>query len=81
MTNSENKNVNHPPHYFKDTGHEVIDVIHAWKLNYNLGTVIKYVARAGRKNPEKLVEDLKKAIFYLNDEVDRINNIQQNEES
>jgi len=72
--------VEHPSHYLKDTGHEVIDVIHAWQLGYNLGNVIKYVARAGRKNPEKLVEDLKKAIFYLNDEISRINNIQQEEE-
>lgn len=72
--------VEHPSHYLKDTGHEVIDVIHAWQLGYNLGNVIKYVARAGRKNPEKLVEDLEKAIFYLNDEISRINNIQQEEE-
>jgi hypothetical protein len=62
----ENKNVNHPAHYFKNTGHEVIDVIHAWNLNYDLGNAVKYIARAGRKNPETLVEDLQKAVFYIN---------------
>ena len=57
--------VEHPAHYMKDSGHEVIDVINAWDLHYNLGNAIKYIARAGRKNPETLVEDLEKAIFYI----------------
>jgi hypothetical protein len=76
----KNKNVNHPSHYMKDSGHEVIEVIHAWKLGYNLGNSIKYIARAGRKNPEKLIEDLEKAIFYLNDEIERINSLKKESE-
>jgi len=36
------------------------------KITFCLGNTIKYVARAGRKDPSKLVEDLKKARFYLN---------------
>ena len=44
-----NSAVEHPDHYMKNTGHEVIEVINAWKLNYNLGNAVKYIARAGKK--------------------------------
>jgi hypothetical protein len=58
--------VNHPPHY-KAGGIETIDFIEAKDLNFRLGNVIKYVARAEKKgNP---LEDLKKAQFYLNREI------------
>lgn len=69
--NSMNKKetVSHPNHYLKDSGHEVIDVISAWNLNFNKGNAIKYIARSGRKNPDKTIEDLEKAIFYLNYEI------------
>jgi len=60
-----NEKVNHPEHYLKDSGYEVIDVISAWKLDFTLGNAIKYIARAGKKHPEKTVEDLKKAIWYI----------------
>jgi hypothetical protein len=65
--NNKNKkeSVNHPDHYLKDTGHEVIKVIQAWKLCYELGNVVKYVARAGRKDPAKTIEDLQKAKKYI----------------
>ena len=66
------ENVNHPDHYLKDTGHEVIDVIRAWKLNFELGNAVKYIARAGRKNPEKTIEDLQKAVWYINEEIEQI---------
>ena len=66
------ENVNHPNHYLKDTGHEVIDVISAWELDFTLGNSIKYIARAGRKNPENTVEDLKKAIWYINYKINDI---------
>ena len=52
-------------HYLKNSGHEVIDVIEAWDLNFSLGNAIKYIARAGKKNPEKHNEDLEKAIWYI----------------
>ena len=64
--------VNHPDHYLKDTGHEVIDVISAWKLDFSLGNSLKYIARAGKKNPEKTIEDLKKAIWYINYKINEI---------
>jgi len=59
--------VNHPPHY-KAGGIETIDFIEAKDLNYRLGNVIKYVSRAGRKNSDP-VEDLKKARWYLDREI------------
>lgn len=63
--------INHPPHYGGDTPYEVIKVIHAWELNhnFNLGNAIKYIARAGKKDPNTYLEDLEKAMFYLAYEV------------
>ena len=58
--------VNHPSHYRKDTGYEVIDVISAWDLGFELGNAIKYIARAGIKDNSKKSEDLKKAAWYIN---------------
>lgn len=56
--------VNHPTHY--NTGKtEVIEFIEDQKLGYHLGNALKYLCRAGRKNPEKYVEDLEKAIWYI----------------
>ena len=69
----ESSSVEHPDHYMRDSGHEVIEVINAWKLNYNLGNAVKYIARAGKKNPDKLVEDLEKAIFYIRWHIDILN--------
>jgi predicted transcriptional regulator len=71
LTNKLNKarivdSVNHPPHY-KAGGIETIDFIEAKSLNYNLGNVIKYITRADLKGNK--LEDLKKAQWYLNREV------------
>lgn len=61
--------VNHPPHYNDHpSGVECIEV--ARHFNYNLGNVIKYVWRAGRKG--ELLQDLEKAAFYLQDEINSI---------
>lgn len=57
-------NVNHPSHY-NSGKFEVIDVIEDWKLGMHLGNAVKYIARAGKKDPEKIVEDLMKAAWYL----------------
>jgi hypothetical protein len=59
--------VNHPAHY-KAGGIETIDFIEAKDLNYRLGNVIKYVARAGKKNTDP-IQDLEKAAWYLNREI------------
>ena len=62
-------NVNKPKHYnFSDL--EPITVIETWGMNYHLGNVLKYIARAGKKND--LLEDLKKAQWYLNREIERL---------
>lgn len=63
--------VNHPPHY-TNGGIETIDFIEAKRLNYNRGNVIKYITRAGIKNPETEIEDLRKAEFYLRREITRL---------
>ena len=57
--------VDHPSHYAYD--HEPIDVIADWKLSFNLGNVVKYVARAKKKG--NYLEDLQKAQFYLEHEI------------
>lgn len=57
--------VNHPDHY-TDGGIETIDFIEAKKLPYHLGNAVKYISRAGKKHPEKTIEDLQKAIWYIN---------------
>lgn len=65
--------VEHPQHY--NMGDiEVIDAITAWGFaeGFNRGNAIKYVARAGRKNKETEIEDLKKAMTYLQFEIDRL---------
>ena len=62
---TETDSVNHPKHY--NIGKiEVIEVIEDWSLGYHRGIVVKYVARAGVKNPDKDIEDLEKAMWYLN---------------
>ena len=66
------ENVNHPSHYLKNSGHEVIDVINAWNLNFELGNAVKYIARAGKKDPKKIMEDLNKAKWYIQHQIDRI---------
>lgn len=67
----KNNPVEHPPHY-RAGNHEAIDVIQAWNLNFSLGNVIKYICRAGIKNPNKKIEDLEKAMFYLKAEIESL---------
>jgi hypothetical protein len=72
--------VNHPAHY--NAGKiEVIEAIEDWKLNYHRGNAVKYVARAGKKNPDKEVEDLQKAIWYLNRDIERLMSIREGRET
>jgi len=63
--------VNHPNHYTSDpSGVECIDIVR--HRNYNIGNAMKYLWRAGLKNEDKHIEDLKKAVFYINDEIKRL---------
>jgi len=58
--------VNHPSHY-NQNGPEVIELVR-W-LSFNRGNAVKYIARAGKKDPAKEEEDIEKAIWYLQDEL------------
>jgi hypothetical protein len=56
--------VNHPTHY--NSGKiEVIEYIEDQKLGFHLGNAVKYISRAGKKDPMKLEEDLAKAVWYI----------------
>ena len=81
----EDENVSHPSHYtwLKDKcGVEVIDITR--HMDFDLGNAIKYILRAGRKPiiNENLsddflraaIQDLKKALFYINDKIDMLEN-------
>lgn len=66
--NDLKESINHPDYYGgEDNPYEVIKVCEAWGLDKDayLFNVIKYVARAGKKSPDKEIEDLSKAINYL----------------
>ena len=67
-------NVSHPSHYADgwSNGAEVIDLTE--HLSFCAGNVVKYVCRAGRKDPDKYVEDLEKARWYLDREIARVRN-------
>jgi len=62
------------PDYYggADNPYECRKVIAAWDLGFNLANVLKYVCRAGKKDPEKAIEDLQKAINYLKFEIEEL---------
>ena len=68
--------VNHPSHYTYGTI-EVIDYIEDKGFNYNLGNAIKYVSRAGHKF--NAIEDLQKAVWYINREISRLQKVKTDE--
>lgn len=62
--------VNHPKHYNEHpSGIECIEIVR--HMNFNLGNVVKYIWRAGLKDEQPTIQDLMKAAWYLNDEIDR----------
>ena len=63
--------VNHPSHYGGvDNPYEAIKVIDAWNLDFCLGNVVKYISRAGKKGNNSAEQDLKKALWYLEHEIE-----------
>ena len=73
----EKEMVNHPEHYGgKENVYEVVKVCEAWGLDRDayLFNVVKYVGRAGKKNSDKEIQDLTKALWYLER---KINNLKQ----
>lgn len=61
---------NTPSHYKGSI--QPIDIINAQDLNFNLGNVVKYVCRAGKKEGENTLSDLEKAKDYINFEIERV---------
>lgn len=71
--------INHPSHY-TDGKIEVIDFIEEKQLNFHRGNAIKYIARAGKKNKETEIEDLGKAVWYINREIQRLEKLKKNKD-
>lgn len=73
--NAQTSAVDHPPHYGGASNvYETIKVIDAWQLDFYLGNAVKYISRAGKKDPSKEIEDLQKAAFYLNYRIELLKN-------
>jgi hypothetical protein len=71
--------VKNPDHYGgAENPYEAIKVIENWSLDFHLGNTVKYISRAGKKDPTKEIEDLKKAMFYLDR---KIKNLEINNEN
>lgn len=67
-TSADTDMVNHPPHYTSHpSGVECIEITR--HMGFNLGNAMKYIWRADLKHDDGGVEDIKKAMFYLNDEL------------
>lgn len=65
--------VSHPSHYGGENNpYEAIKVIQAWDLDFELGSAVKYIARAGKKPNESTLKDLRKARQYLDFEIEKI---------
>ena len=72
MSNKEQ--VNHPSHYKVGNAPECIELVR-W-MNFNLGNVVKYCYRNGLKDGNSAIQDLKKARFYLDDEIKRLEQLE-----
>lgn len=65
--------VEHPDHYGGvDNPYEAIKVIEAWELDFCLGNTVKYINRAGKKDPSMAIVDLKKARWYLERRIEQM---------
>lgn len=79
MEKNKTEMVNHPNHYGGESNaYEVIKVCEEWGLDHDayLFNVVKYVARAGKKDQTKELEDLKKAAFYLDRKIKNLEKCQ-----
>ena len=69
------EHVNHPQHYGGvENTYEVIKVIEALEMDFHLGNTFKYIARAGKKGSDKEIQDLEKAMWYLQRKIDLLKN-------
>ena len=65
-----NDEVNHPAHYTAYEGLEIIQLTE--QMNFNRGNAVKYIARAGLKSYDTEIQDLKKALWYIQREINRM---------
>lgn len=65
------------PRHYKSSPSGVECITVTRHMNFNLGNVVKYLWRAGLKDQAPTLQDLKKAAWYLNDEIKRIEGEQQ----
>lgn len=73
-----NDPVNNPAHYTSDpSGVECIEITR--HRNFNIGNAIKYLWRAGLKGKATQIQDLEKAVWYIQDEIKRLGKEQQHE--
>lgn len=72
VNDEEQPTISTPSHYQGTI--QPIDLINAQNLNFNLGNVVKYVCRAGKKDGENVLSDLEKAKNYINYEIERVKN-------
>lgn len=70
LSKKTNDIINWPKHY-NASKIQPIDAIESWKLDFRLANAVKYLARAGKKDPAKLKEDLQKAIWYIQRYIDK----------
>jgi hypothetical protein len=71
--------IGHPNHYCEGRKFEPKDVIYDWNLDFNLGNVVKYISRNGRKDGNTALQDLKKARQYLDFEIDFLEKAEKEE--
>lgn len=69
MEKEVNERIN--PTYYRQ-GVEVIDFVENYCLNFHRGNAVKYIALAGKKDPNKEIEDLEKAVWYLQREIEKL---------
>jgi hypothetical protein len=73
----EKEMIDHPQHYGGENNpYEAIKVIDAWNLGFALGNTVKYISRAGKKDTDKELQDLKKALWYLEHHIKNLENQQ-----
>ena len=71
--NNDYEYVDHPEHYqMNDKTYEPYKVINAWDLDFNLGSVLKYIARAGKKPGEDVIRELNKCKEYIDFEIEKL---------
>ena len=70
IQNQQPDEIKRPSHYCDGRIYEPKDVIRDWGLNYNLGSAVKYISRAGRK--DSTIKDLQKAVTYLEFEIEAL---------